>query len=147
MELRNALSSQFRVELPATVTFDHPTAAAMAALLLTMRSGASDTAHVVDVSLDGSSIASWEPFGSRATSELSGLRPVAIAAVAAALPTASVCSDAPRVVPLGRWDADQYLSAAAREVAKLETRFGAFIAGAELFDAAAFNVSRCAAAT
>ena len=30
VDLRNALSSQFALELPATFTFDHPTVAAMA---------------------------------------------------------------------------------------------------------------------
>ena len=33
VELRNQLSSRFSVELPATVTFDYPTAAAMAGLI------------------------------------------------------------------------------------------------------------------
>ena len=33
VELRNALSASFKVDLPATLTFDHPSASAMALLL------------------------------------------------------------------------------------------------------------------
>ena len=33
MELRNAVSAKFGIELPATVTFDYPTIAAMAGFL------------------------------------------------------------------------------------------------------------------
>lgn len=143
MELRNALSSQFGVELPATVTFDHPTAAAIAALLLTMRGATSDVALAPDVSIDGSSIASWDSLSGVSASEWSGQHPVAIAAISAMLPTTLACGDAPRSVPLERWDAEQYVSAGSKDAARLETRFGAFVLGAELFDASAFNVSRC----
>ena len=125
------------------MTFDHPTAAAITALLLTMRGGSSRVALAADVSVDGSSIASWDSGGSYPGSEWLGQQPVAIAAIAAATPVAPACGDAPQAVPVERWDADQYVSAANKDAAKLETRFGAFVAGAELFDAAAFNVSRC----
>ncbi len=131
------------MELPATVTFDHPTAAAITALLLTMRDGNSRLPLAADMSVDGSSIASWDSGSSYPGSEWSGQQPVAIAAIAAAMPMAPACGDAPQAVPVERWDADHYVSAANKDATKLETRFGAFVAGAELFDAAAFNVSRC----
>ncbi len=44
--------------------------------------------------------------------------------------------DAPRPVPLARWDADAHAGAAGG------ARFGAFLPAADLFDAAAFGVSR-----
>ena len=65
---------------------------------------------------------------------------VGIAAIAGRLPqpAAGVCSgDAPRRVPLARWETDTGLSRAATEA-----RFGSFVAGAELFDADTFGVSR-----
>lgn len=68
---------------------------------------------------------------------------MAIAAVSALLPAVTASGDAPRLVPLERWDADSAI-VSGKSSARLETRFGAFVAGAELFDAAAFNVSRFA---
>lgn len=59
VELRDALNAQFQVELPATVTFDYPTPAAMTTLLMTMREGETSAAILADISVDGSSIASW----------------------------------------------------------------------------------------
>lgn len=43
------------------------------------------------------------------------------------------CRDAPRVVPLERWDVDGSATGA---------RFGSFVEGAEVFDASAFSISR-----
>ena len=44
-------------------------------------------------------------------------------------------------MPLERWDADTF-AAAPDSAAALEARFGAFVCGAQLFDAAAFGVRR-----
>lgn len=44
VDLRNALSSQFSVELPATFTFDHPSVAAMADAIAVAVAPALDTA-------------------------------------------------------------------------------------------------------
>lgn len=71
---------------------------------------------------------------------------MAIISMATMLPaTASDNSDAPCCVPLERWDTEQYSSTSGKEAGRLEARFGAFVIGAEMFDAAAFNVSRYAA--
>ncbi len=67
---------------------------------------------------------------------------MAIAAVAATLPSAAASGDAQRLVPLERWDVDHFVSSDEKSSSRLETRFGGFVAGAELFDAVAFNVSR-----
>lgn len=60
---------------------------------------------------------------------------IGISAVAATLPACpqSGCADAPKVVPLERWDIDASTTAA---------RFGSFVAGAQNFDAATFGISR-----
>ena len=61
---------------------------------------------------------------------------IGITAAGSLLPTnASIgtCRDAPRVVPLHRWDVNESATAA---------RFGSFVEGADLFDAAAFSISR-----
>ena len=60
-----------------------------------------------------------------------------VTAMASMLPV-MVGGDGCRVVPLERWDADAYRSGANR----LEIRFGAFVAAADVFDAAASGVSR-----
>ncbi|PSC68804.1 type I polyketide synthase [Micractinium conductrix] len=55
------------------------------------------------------------------------------------LPTdASFSADAPCVVPLERWDVDAFV---ARPPNAFEARFGAFVSGAQLFDAAAFGIT------
>ncbi len=69
-----------------------------------------------------------------------GRQPVAITAMASLLPAATAAGDAPHAVPLARWDADEFASE--KFSVRLETRFGAFVAGCELFDATAFNISR-----
>jgi len=60
VELRNALSSHFGLELPATVTFDYPTPAALASFL------AEAAQPRADVALDAASLASWESASSLA---------------------------------------------------------------------------------
>ena len=67
-----------------------------------------------------------------------GGRLVGVTATAARLPVL-VGGDASRPVPLDRWDAEDYCNASSNA---LESRFGSFIAGAEDFDAAVFNLSR-----
>lgn len=62
---------------------------------------------------------------------------IGVIAMAASLPGTSQTPelDAPSTVPLNRWDIDGPVTAA---------RFGAFVADAELFDAAAFGIARLA---
>ena len=60
---------------------------------------------------------------------------LAISAMAGNFPTAATrnaCDDAPKPVPLERWDVDGGSTGA---------RFGAFVEDADLFDAAAFSIS------
>ena len=48
--------------------------------------------------------------------------------------------DAPRHVPLERWDVEDVQRSSS---VTLEARFGAFVKDADLFDGAAFSISRC----
>ena len=60
---------------------------------------------------------------------------LAVSAMAGIFPTAAMgnpCNDAPKPVPLERWDVDGGGTGA---------RFGAFVKGADLYDAAAFSIS------
>ena len=63
---------------------------------------------------------------------------VGITAIAALLPIDE--HDAPRPVPLERWDIEDVQRSSP---VALEARFGAFVKDADLFDGAAFSVSRC----
>ena len=56
-----------------------------------------------------------------------------------AAPAAARTASPPAAVPLERWDADVF---AAVSPNALEARFGSFVAGAQLFDASAFAISR-----
>ena len=61
---------------------------------------------------------------------------IGITAAGSRLPSSGTMNcdgDAPRVVPVHRWDVDGATTAA---------RFGSFIENADMFDAAAFNISR-----
>ena len=63
MELRNALSQAFAIELPATVTFDYPTPSALAAHILQTVEPAGRA-----MSLRSASLASWDASSSMTVS-------------------------------------------------------------------------------
>ena len=68
---------------------------------------------------------------------------VGITAMAGTLPTGAEgmpTADAVRPVSLGRWDVEDAQRASGSAP---EARFGAFICDADLFDGAAFHISRC----
>jgi len=67
---------------------------------------------------------------------------VGITAIAAVLPTPAAGLpeiDAPRPVPLERWDIEDVQRSSP---VAMEARFGAFVKNADLFDGAAFLISR-----
>lgn len=68
MELRTQLASEFGLELPATVTFDHPTAAALAAFIAAELSQTADLALLSPgrLSVAGSGL-SWSAEGGSST--------------------------------------------------------------------------------
>jgi len=58
VELRNALAARFGVELPATVTLDHPTIDALAAYIAALSPGGDVAAEVMSLSSWGSAAGS-----------------------------------------------------------------------------------------
>lgn len=69
-------------------------------------------------------------------------KPVGVTAMVGLLPQAASglpSSDAPRLVPLERWDVDDIQRGSP---VSLEARFGAFVNGADAFDGAIFGISR-----
>ena len=149
MELRNTLNSKFGVELPPTVTLDYPTIATLASYLASTTAALAGSATAADAPAVSDSEGSWSDgysesvAGSLALAELPPAPLVTVAAVSGTLPGSSslalIPEDAPAVVPLERWDVDGFARVSPNA---LEARFGSFVAGAQLFDAAAFNISR-----
>ena len=67
---------------------------------------------------------------------------IGITSIAALLPRLRgglLPADAPQPVPLERWD---IATAGSKYERSADTRFGAFVAGADRFDASAFHISR-----
>lgn len=124
VELRNNLSSFFGLDLPATVTFDYPSVAALAEYI-----SAQGPRHAQLEVANPDSIDFLIP-------ETASKHLVGVTSTAAKLPVVVSGNDASRTVPLARWDVEENCSKA------LESRFGSFVAEAEVFDAAVFNISR-----
>ena len=158
VELRNALSAHFSVELPATVTFDHPTPAALAAFLAASL-GAGDGNATADgtgavVLSRGSSFHSATsdldrvPSRGRAATSVVGIscRYPAPAADGAAgfFAAMSASADLPRLIPIERWDLEPLYSP---EVAsgRMYARFAACMDGVDAFDGACFGMPRAEA--
>lgn len=157
VELRNALSERFSVDLPATITFDYPTPSALAGFITAAlaRTGYDD---IGDESLDKDlSLLSPKSFYSalsemalaetsaKATSIVTGIScryPSPADSGAAGFSRAmETCADLPRLIPADRWDVDALYSP---EVAsgKLYARFAATVSGVGEFDGGMFRVSR-----
>ncbi len=65
VELRNALAARFGMELPATVTLDHPTVDALAAYIAALSPGGDVTAEFMSISSRGSMAGSEVRIGHR----------------------------------------------------------------------------------
>ena len=153
MEFVAVLSRRLRLQLRATLPFDHPTAEAVADHLLSMMATADPaTGSHVDVlpPINLSAELQRRPMGA-----LQGSRAVGIAAAvsqplaqpgfsnaAARMPGWSG-NDAVGRIPHQRWDMDTAEKPAGAMPA---ARFGAFMADVELFDSDAFGLSTSEAA-
>ena len=144
VELRNALDARFALELPATVTFDYPTPAALAVHI----------ASRVNTSggVGGSSDDVTPPLGSDDdASELGHGRATHVIGLSARYPgshgsgmagfwaTLAAAEDLPRVVPAQRWDIEQYFAPEASRALTMNVRLGAFVADIDAFDPAYFR--------
>ena len=124
MELRNSLEATLRTSLPATVVFDYPTIAGLAAFMASQAGGAG-----------GRALASRAVPGVAQRGE--ARETLALCGVAQRTPLDALAFghlelDAVGQVPLERWDV---------QTAPLMARFGAYLHDISAFDAAAFSVS------
>ena len=113
VQLRNELSSTFGLALPPTITFDHPTPAALAAFIAAQLPGAAEQA-LPSAALEHAAPAPLAaPASAPALSEVVGLAcvypgPAAAAGVAGFWAAAAAGSDLPTVIPLERWAVEQH---------------------------------------
>ena len=141
LELRNRLQRSVGHALPATLTFDRPTVAALAS-------------HLSDLlGVDATTAA--EPAAPRRTVGVSHEgedEPLAVVGIGCRLPGGVEDAagfwrllhdgvDAIREVPRDRWDIDEYFSDDPDALGKMYTRFGGFIDRVDGFDPAFFGIS------
>jgi len=134
IELRSALESEFGVSLPATITYDHPTAIAMAKYLEESfesggRGGGTYSSLAANAIVEHSSTASSTTgFISVASLYPNGsLTPMQAAA------QLNSQTNVPQVVPSSRWDIDAHYNPAP-ENGKMYVRFGGWLENIDLFD-------------
>ena len=137
IELRDIISTEFRVELPSTLIFDHPTVDAIAQFVVS-KSGEPGGAPGGQVDNQVT-----RTMGTVRSTPGLGNRTVCIVAVQASYPRARGFddvvvgeADVQRAVPLGRWDVEESYS-----MDGMYARFGAFFDDVTLFDASAFKMS------
>lgn len=153
VELRNRISMAFDgVELPATLTFDHPTIEQLTSYIQSLRGSTLVVAHAPALPL--SQLAppsvqySWS--GGSEVIALSCRYPVhetvpdtrVNGSQSPALwRTLYASADLQRVVPLSRWDMERHFSPASGDNMRFYARFAAFCDGVEFFDPNAFRLS------
>jgi len=132
VEFKNSLSQTLGLELPSTLVFDYPTVSAISRFVITKLAPAGASLTRAEATLDTVLQASYTRHPVIGVSALSTrtyedilkqLQP----------------ADAPRRVPLMRWDVDGDADIGLHNVA---VQFGVFIDGIACFDAEAFGLSR-----
>jgi 3-oxoacyl-(acyl-carrier-protein) synthase/acyl carrier protein len=137
VSLVGELESWLGRELPATLAFDYPNAAALA-----RRLGADERTHL-------ESVPSREGGGQAAQS---GRQAIAIVGIGCRFPggigdpeqfweALRAGVDGVREVPAERWDVDAWYAPGAAVPGRMNTRWGGFIEGADEFDAGFFAIS------
>ena len=132
VELRNSLEGRLGLGLPSTLVFDYPTISAIAQFI-------SASLAAVEPSLaseaEGAALAcSSVDVASPSDVCLLGVMGMGTRSPAGAL-EAPVMPDPMASIPTSRWDADMQLTQ------DMPARFGGFLAGAFVFDAAAFSIA------
>lgn len=143
VELRNTIAQRFQLDLPATLTFDYPTTAAMAKYLgscmlhgqFNMQLTGGQNIDAGGSSTHGQSLCTEiVAVSSRHPGQSVGLNGFMCTIVSSA--------DLQRVAPINRWDTEAAYSPkliASKE--SITTRFAAFCEDIEMFDTAAFKLS------
>ena len=159
VELRTALSAAFDMELPATVTFDYPSIAALANYItpeLQEAAAAADAAAAAQAALatrassagPGRQLAPAQPAGPAAA-----LTTTALVGASGRYPGAAEfgdlssfwqcmdsCTDLPRLMPLQRWDVEQYFAVqGSGKEGSMYVRLGGFIDNVDAFDPSLFR--------
>ncbi|KAI8473970.1 MAG: hypothetical protein J3K34DRAFT_383389, partial [Monoraphidium minutum] len=145
VELRNALADMFEVELPPTLTFDHPTPAALAGFIAeTKYPGGLPAAGAQGAAAAAAAL----PPGARPPAgPLAGaLAPPGAAAAPPLLLLTALSLHA--AAPYPRWDVDAVYHPGAPDATagRVSTRWGTFIPDVHAFDAAAFGLAASEAA-
>ena len=134
IDFRNSVAKELGLKLPSTLMFDHPNTKAVAAFAAGL-------------------ISSRKPVAAKAVPCASNERgPVAISSGACRFPLEGTTpelfwqavtdkSDAVTEIPAERWDVDEYFDADTECPGMMNVRHGAFVKGADLFDAALFGLS------
>jgi hypothetical protein len=170
VELRTALNAAFDMELPATVTFDYPSIAALANYItpeLQEAAEAGAAAAAAAAAASAAAAAAQAALATRASSAGPG-RQLALARSAgpAAAQSTTVlvgasgrypgaaefgdlssfwqcmdsCTDLPRLMPLQRWDVEQYFAVqGSGKEGSMYVRLGGFIDNVDAFDPSLFR--------
>jgi acyl transferase domain-containing protein/NADPH:quinone reductase-like Zn-dependent oxidoreductase/acyl carrier protein len=165
VELRNALSTTFQLELPATLTFDYPSVSAISSYISSSKypggmPAEEPSAAAVSTGLRASMGLPAAAAAAAAAAAGSGVLQQAVVLTAMELEFAAGISsthdlhaaltcqpELHTVAPFTRWDVDSIYhphagsSAAARAGDQVITRFGTFLPKVHCFDAAAFGLS------
>ncbi|WP_433733983.1 SDR family NAD(P)-dependent oxidoreductase [Nocardia sp. CA-129566] len=166
VELRNSLSAELGVRLPATLLFDHPTVTAVADEIARRAAGSmpasaqprpEPAAPRRNASESATSRpAAFTPAGAESTASQPSVDDlddaIAIVGMGCRLPggvhgpadlwrLVTDETDAVTEVPFGRWDVEAYFDPDPDAEGKTYTRWGGFIDGVEDFDAGFFDIS------
>ncbi|KAL4451846.1 hypothetical protein ABPG75_007508, partial [Micractinium tetrahymenae] len=139
VELRNSLEGRFGLQLPSTLVFDYPTAAALSDYLASRLAPAAAPAGAAATALDLFSGGGIDGLLSGSGVQSSAGRHLAVASLATRSPKGALRADlapvdATSAVPLERWD----LVEQEASLGTAPMRFSVFLDGADQFDAAAF---------
>ncbi|WP_327120893.1 thioester reductase domain-containing protein [Nocardia sp. NBC_01730] len=148
LDLRARLQQHFGVALPATVVFDHPDVAALAAHLTGLLAAAGPAPTPATTTLPAASVTSPEPdslmdsdIGDRVAVIGMALRFPGADTVPAFWEQLCASTDVLAPIPADRWDIEAYYDPSPAAPGKMNVRCAATLADIDSFDAAFFGIS------